>query len=160
MDGAAVGVDRIIVSTNEGTLRAVVPMNAMAMAARNGGGGSSGSGAGGIPKEGKLLPNGHRAFKSFDDFKDFMGSAGEGKQWHHIVEQRKVNVERFGAEAIHNTENVIAVDKSVHEQISAIYSTKSRAKGGLVVREWLRTQSYETQRAFGLNILRQFGVIQ
>jgi hypothetical protein len=54
----------------------------------------------------------------------------------------------------------VAVDKSVHEQISAIYSTKSRAKGGLVVREWLRTQSYETQRAFGLNILRQFGVIQ
>jgi hypothetical protein len=155
---AATGAERVIVSVPEGTLRAVLPVTAVAMAAQSGGGKSSGSGSG-TPKEGRALPSGHRAFKSFDDFKDFMGPAGECKAWHHIVEQRKVNVDRFGPEAIHNTENVIAVEKSKHDAISAFYSSKSPEADGMVVREWLRTQSYEAQRAFGLMILRRFGVI-
>ena len=153
---AAIGAERVIVSVPEGTIRVVLPVTAVAMVARNGSGKSSVAGSG-TPKEGRLLPNGHRAFKSFDDFKDFMGPAGEGKQWHHIVEQRKVNVERFGPEAIHNTENVVVVKKEVHEKISAFYSSKSEEMGGLVVREWLRMQSYEQQRAFGLRALKRFG---
>jgi hypothetical protein len=155
---AATGAERVIVSVPEGTLHVVLPVTAVAMVARNGSGKSSAAGSG-IPKEGRLLPNGHRAFKSFDDFKDFMGPAGEGKQWHHIVEQRKVNVDRFGAEAIHNTENVVAVRRAVHEKISALYSSKSEETGGMVVREWLRMQSYEQQRAFGLMALKRFGAI-
>jgi hypothetical protein len=155
----ATGSERLIVSTAEGVLRAVVPMTALAMAPPGGGSGSSESGGGRTPKEGKPLPNGHRAFKSFDDFKDFMGPAGKDKAWHHIVEQRKVNVDRFGPEAIHNTENVVAVEKARHDAISAFYSSKSPEANGMVVREWLRTQSYERQRAFGLMILRRFGFI-
>lgn len=155
---AAVGAERVIVSVPEGTLRAVLPMTAVAMSAPSGGGKSSGGGSG-TPKEGRVLPSGHRAFKSFDDFKDFMGPAGEGKQWHHIVEQRKVNVERFGPEAIHNTENVIGARKELHDKISAYYSSKSEETGGMVVREWLRAKSYEEQRAFGLRTLKRFGAI-
>jgi hypothetical protein len=127
------------------------------MSAPSGGGNSAGGG--GTPKEGRPLLSGHRAFKSFDDFKDFMGPAGEGKAWHHIVEQRKVNVDRFGPEAIHNTENVVLLKKEVHDKISALYSSKTEETGGMVVREWLRTQSYEQQRAYGLRILKRFGVI-
>jgi hypothetical protein len=133
----------------------VLPVNAVSITARNGGGGRSSSVAGTPPKGGKLH---YRAFKSFDAFKNAMGPAGENKAWHHIIEQRRVNVERFGAEAIHNTENVMAIDKVKHEAISAYYSTKSRDTGGMVVREWLRTKSYEEQRAFGLMILKRFGV--
>ncbi|HYO73655.1 MAG TPA: hypothetical protein VEU33_47085 [Archangium sp.] len=144
---AAAETEKIIVSVAEGTIRVVVPTTALAM-------------SGGEPsKEGKLLSNGHRAFKSYKDFKDYMGKAGEGKQWHHIIEQHQGNVERFGHEALHNTENVIAIDKNVHEQISAFYSSKQKVSGGMVVREWLRTQSYEKQRAFGLDTLRRFGVV-
>jgi hypothetical protein len=101
----------------------------------------------------------HRAFKSFDSFKNVMGPAGEGRAWHHIVEQRRSNVERFGPEAIHNTENVLAIDKSTHDAISAYYSSKSRDVGGMVVREWLREKTYEEQRIFGLMVLKRFGVI-
>jgi hypothetical protein len=54
---------------------------------------------------------------------------------------------------------VIALDKNVHERISAFYSSKQKASGGIVVREWLRTQSYEKQRAFGLDTLMWFGVV-
>ena len=44
------------------------------------------------------------------------GSAGEGFEWHHIVEQRSVNVERFGAERINN---MVALPKSLHRKIRA-----------------------------------------
>jgi hypothetical protein len=89
--------------------------------------------------------------KSFRAFKRHMGKAGPGKEWHHIVEKR--NAKRFGAEAVHNTENVIPLEKPLHERLSALYSsiqeniTRSTA---LTVRQWLDTQSYEAQRAFGL----------
>jgi len=82
-----------------------------------------------------------------------MGKAGPGKEWHHIVEQTKGNVKRFGGEALHNTENVVALDKMLHDKVSAFYSrnrffiTKSTK---LTVRQWLSTQSYEAQRVFGL----------
>ena len=88
-----------------------------------------------------------------------MGSAGEGKNWHHIVEQTPGNVERFGPEALHNTENVTAIDSNVHREISAFYSSKQELTDNMVVREWLRGTNYEEQRAFGLMILRRFGAI-
>jgi len=44
-------------------------------------------------------------FKSFSIFKRAMGSAGEGRQWHHIVGQFKENIKQFGEEAIHNVHN-------------------------------------------------------
>ena len=73
--------------------------------------------------------------------------------WHHIVEQTPGNAKRFGGEALHNTENIIALDKALHDKVSAFYSrirffiTKSTR---LTVRQWLSTQSYEAQREFGL----------
>ncbi len=154
MDAAA-GVERVIVSVPEVTLRAVLPMTAVAMSARSGGGKSSGGGSG-TPKEGRVLPSGHRAFKSFDDFKDFMGPAGKGKQWHHIVEKRDANLKRFGSESLHNTENVVPLEEGLHTDVSAFYSSKQEFITGspsLTVRQWLNTQSYETQRQFGLSAI-------
>jgi len=156
---AAAETEKVIVSVAEGSLRVVLPANAMAMSSGEPSRNRSPSKTDETSKEGKLLPNGHRAFKSYKDFKAYMGKAGEGKQWHHIIEQHQGNVERFGHEALHNTENVIALDKKVHEQISAFYSSKQKVSGGMVVREWLRTQSYGHQRAFGLDTLRRFGVV-
>jgi hypothetical protein len=132
--------------SSEGVTIALAP-NAVAMTAR-----AVGS-AGASPK------GDFRAFKSMRDFKNAMGSAGIGKNWHHIVEQTPGNVERFGPEALHNTENVIAIDSNVHREISAFYSSKQETTGNMVVREWLRGKSYEEQRAFGLKILRDFGAI-
>ncbi|QRK06784.1 hypothetical protein JQX13_43090 [Archangium violaceum] len=152
---AAAGAERIIVSVPEGTLRVVLPVTAVAMTAQSGGGKSSGGGSG-TPKEGRLLPSGHRAFKSFDDFKDVMGPAGKGNQWHHIVEKRETNLKRFGSEALHNTENVVPLDEGVHIDVSAFYSSKQEfitGSPGLTVRQWLNTQSYEAQRQFGLRAI-------
>jgi hypothetical protein len=132
--------------TAEGVAIALAP-NTVAMAAR--------------PADGARVAtkSGFRAFKSRRDFKNALGSAGEARNWHHIVEQTPSNVERFGPEALHNTENVIAIDSKLHRQISSFYSSKQELTDSMGVREWLRGKSYEEQQAFGRMILRRFGVI-
>jgi hypothetical protein len=144
---AATGAERVIVSVPEGTMRVVLAPHVVAMAARSVAAGSP------APTRGKLLPNGHRAWGSFSGFKSAMGSAGNGKEWHHLVEQTPGNVKRFGGETLHNTENVTAMDKTLHTDVSRLYSSiRWRITGShtLTVRKWLSTQSYEAQRTFGL----------
>ncbi|MFY0567887.1 hypothetical protein ACN28E_29215 [Archangium lansingense] len=144
---AATGAERVIVSVPEGAIRVVLAPHVVAMATR------SVAVSGPVPGRGTLLPNGHRAWSSSSGFKSAMGPAGQGSDWHHIVEQTPGNVDRFGGQALHNTENVIALDKTLHTDVSRLYSSiRSRITGSntLTVRKWLSTQSYEAQRAFGL----------
>lgn len=85
-----------------------------------------------------------------------LGSPGKGNRWHHIVEQHKDNIERFGPEAIHNTENVIPLEEGLHTDLSSFYSSKQELITGspdLTVRQWIKTQSYEAQRQFGLTAI-------
>ncbi|MHA7633925.1 hypothetical protein [Corallococcus sp. M7] len=101
-------------------------------------------------------PSGPRGYSSFKSFKRAMGPAGNGKEWHHVVEQTDGNVARFGPQALHNTENVIPLDKALHHSVSAFYSSyKYRITGStsLTVRQWLSTQSFEAQAAFGLRAI-------
>ncbi|MET0401259.1 MAG: hypothetical protein ABW123_02605, partial [Cystobacter sp.] len=143
----ATGAERVIVSVPEGTIRMVLAPHVVAMVARGIGAGNP------APSRGKLLPNGHRAWGSFSGFKSAMGPAGPGKAWHHIVEQTPDNATRFGGEALHNTENIVAMDKTIHDRVSAFYSRISPGvtrSTRLTVRKWLSTQSYEAQREFGL----------
>jgi RHS repeat-associated protein len=99
-------------------------------------------------------------FHSFSAFKRAFGAAGENMEWHHVVEQTAGNVGRFGAEAIHNAQNVIRLPTEVHRKISAYYSSKQQFTKGLTVRDWLRTQSLEEQRRFGRELLEQYGIAQ
>jgi hypothetical protein len=129
-----------------GTVVISLPSTALAMVAQEQGGGAT---AGDNPA-------GFRSWGSFSGLKSALGPAGEGKQWHHIVEQTPGNVGRFGPHALHNTENVIPLDTGIHKDVSRLYSairpgiTNSRT---LTVRQWLSTQSYEAQRAFGLKAI-------
>lgn len=150
LQNAATGAERVIVSVPEGTIRLVLAPHAVAMAVR---GVASGNSA---PSLGRRLPNGHRAWGSFSGFKSAMGPAGPGNEWHHIVEQTPGNVNRFGGEALHNTENVVRLGKAVHTRISSIYSTIRVDITGsvtLTVRQWLGSQSYEAQFEFGLRAM-------
>jgi RHS repeat-associated protein len=106
----------------------------------------------------RLGEEGVQAFRSFRAFKRFYGAAGDGLQWHHIVEQGGGRVARFGPEAIHNVENLVAIPDQIHRDISAFYSSKQEIAGGQVIRQWLKSQSFEEQREFGLTILREFGI--
>lgn len=100
------------------------------------------------------------SFSSADSFKDKFGSAGEGWEWEHLVGQTDDNINRFGEEQIHNTDNVIRLPKLWHEKISNYYSSKPKEYGGLTVREVVGKLSYDEQRAFKLDLLKKWGVIQ
>lgn len=89
-----------------------------------------------------------------------LGPAGPGQHWHHIVEQTPGNIARFGPQAVHNTQNVVRLDAAAHARISGFYSSIQPQVTGsttMTVRQWLSTQSFEAQQAFGQQILRQFG---
>ena len=120
-----------------------------------GNGGTSGvSGAAGAQSTGQ-------GFSSFSSLKSFLGSAGIGKHWHHIVEQSQMQKSGFSSEQVNNTSNVIAVDASVHSQITGYYnSTKFEFTGGLSVRNWLAGQPFQFQFDFGMGVLRDLGVIK
>ncbi|RKG93277.1 hypothetical protein D7V88_03305 [Corallococcus terminator] len=101
--------------------------------------------------------SGTPAYSSFKSFKRAMGSAGEGKEWHHLVEQTDGNVARFGPKALHNRENILPLDKSLHSRISGYYSSIQPFTRGRTVRDWLRPQSFVEQREFGLKMMRDLG---
>lgn len=95
-------------------------------------------------------------FTSFKSLKRKLGPPGEGKVWHHVVEQSQLN--RFGAAAIHNTSNVVAVPTDVNIKLNALYSgirPEITGVADMTVRQWLRAKSYEEAREFGLNAIRR-----
>ncbi|MFY2562816.1 hypothetical protein ACN469_34805 [Corallococcus terminator] len=113
----------------------------------------TGTSGAGVPSS----SSGIKSYSSFKSFKRAMGPAGPGKEWHHIVEQTDGNVGRFGPKALHNTENIVGLDKDLHSRISAFYSSKrfditSTTK---TVREWLSTQPFDAQRDFGLRAIEK-----
>lgn len=111
-----------------------------------------------VPRLFGAIPGPARSFGSMSSFRRAMGSAGPGMEWHHIVEQTKGNIARFGPRSIHNTSNVIRLDEKIHREISRRYSRKPVGRSQ-TVRKQLSTQSFEDQRAYGLKVLRDYGVI-
>jgi hypothetical protein len=106
------------------------------------------------------LPRPYRSFETMDAFKAAFGRAGDDLDWHHIVEQHDGNIARFGAQAIHNTDNIVVIDRAVHHKINGYYgSIQPRVTGSttLTVREWLSTQSLSAHRSFGERVLRRYG---
>jgi len=103
----------------------------------------------------KMYYNG-MGFSTFEKVKKYLGAPGEGKQWHHIVEQCQIKKTRssFSPYKIHNTCNLIAIDKDVHNKISKYYSSKFEFTDGKTVRDWLSDdKSFEFQYNFGLDVI-------
>ncbi|MCB9432689.1 MAG: PKD domain-containing protein [Ardenticatenaceae bacterium] len=104
-----------------------------------------------------------QGYKSFQAFKNAQGAAGEGESWHHIVGQNARNLARFGADRIHNTNNLIRLpDRAgeIHRQVTGYYNSIVPDITGsttLRVREWLELQSFEYQWQFGIDTLIKFG---
>lgn len=96
-------------------------------------------------------------YQTFRQFKDAYGRAGDGKAWHHIVEQTPANINKFGAEMIQNARNIVKLQHgagTLHNAISAYYSSKiPEISGNMTIRAWLQTKSYDFQYNFGLETL-------
>ena len=106
-----------------------------------------------------------QGFKTFSEFKRTVGAAGTGQAWHHIVGQTTSNLQKFSAEAIHNTGNLVRLAHgkgSIHQEITNFYNSVQPALTGssdITVREWLSIQSFEEQQDFGVRVIKAFGGI-
>ena len=105
------------------------------------------------------------AFDTFAKLKNYLGSAGPGRVWHHIVEQcQGLNTRAgFSAKWIHNTNNIVNISSQIHGKISAFYSSVPTDlsfvdTGGKVFRNWLNTMSFEQQYEWGIRVMKYLGV--
>ena len=111
-----------------------------------------------------ITKGGGARFSSFNALKRSLGSAGKGRQWHHIVEQCQLKASRAGFSKywIHNSNNVINLTDDVHGLISNFYSSIPNPSvvntGGMVFRDWITNMSFEQQYKWGIWVLRYFGV--
>jgi len=113
-----------------------------------------------VPVVGSLATGGkiaEKGFSSYSKFKKAYGRAGDGMEWHHIVEQRPANISQFGAERIHNIDNMIALPTDAHRKISGHYSSLRRGTNNMRVRDWLNGKDYDFQYQYGLKILKKYG---
>ena len=109
---------------------------------------------GGIATGGKLA---NKGFSSYRKFKKAYGKAGDGMEWHHIVEQRPANISQFGSERIHNIDNMIALPADVHRKISGRYSSIRKGTNNMRVTDWLNGKDYDFQYQYGLDVLKEYG---
>ena len=108
----------------------------------------------------KTYSNSNKGYNSFYQVKKAIGSPGQGREWHHIVEQSQIKKSGFDVQMIQNPKNLISIDKGIHRKISGYYnSIDIRLKSGIKVRDWLAGQSYEAQYEFGIKVLKMFGGI-
>ena len=96
--------------------------------------------------------NEYAEFPSWAAFKSYLKSAGPGYEWHHIVEQRLADNGRFRPEQIHNTDNIIALPKNVHECVNRKMSSGGPEEFNqhrLMVEMW----SYREQYNYGIELI-------
>ena len=99
---------------------------------------------------------GTAGYTSYQAWKTAKGAAGTGRAWHHIVEQSENNMEQFGARIVQHAKNIVNIihgKGTLHNAISAYYSSTQSFSKPLTVRKWLSTQSFRAQYNFGLETL-------
>jgi hypothetical protein len=110
-----------------------------------------------VPAVGSLATGGKYIKKGYTTYNKFLthyGKAGDGMEWHHIVERRMEG--KFGAERIHHIDNMIRLPKDVHRKISSHYSSYNNDLG-MTVRKWLNNKTFEEQYQYGLDVLKRHG---
>jgi hypothetical protein len=100
-------------------------------------------------------------FSSERELRDFLGPAGSGREWHHIVEKRMAGRNGYPVELIHSTDNIISLPVDVHRRVSARMSTRFEAYKNNVMRFEVGKLSFEEQYNIGLELvadaLQEFG---
>ncbi len=107
----------------------------------------------------RVADNLDEGYVDYKEFKKIYGSAGEGQEWHHIVEQSQIDKSGFDPKLINNPGNIIPIDAATHRKVSGYY--KRLVPGtNLTFRDWLAYKgfSYEQQTQIGEYILEMYGI--
>lgn len=92
-------------------------------------------------------------FRTETELRRYMGQAGQGREWHHIVEKRLAGREGFAAELIHSTDNIISLPIDVHPRVTAKMSSRSPRHGNVVLRFWMEKLPFDEQYNLGLDLI-------
>ena len=95
--------------------------------------------------------------RAFNAFKSKNGAAGVNMDWHHLVEQNKVNVSRFGINAIQNSNNLIKLDRDIHHIITGHYNSSYIGPGFSRNRDYVNSLSFAQQRSYAIKLLQNNG---
>jgi hypothetical protein len=91
-------------------------------------------------------------YNSCSEFKSANRPAGAEEQWHRIVEQSQVGRSGFSARDINSDENLIALPRDVHQQVSAYYSSKPFGYT-TTIRDYLNGKRFDYQYRYGVDIM-------
>jgi len=83
----------------------------------------------------------------------------QGYDNHHIIEQGPQNGD-VPPDIIEAPHNVVRIPRYRHWQINKYYRQPQEECGGLTPRDYLRSKSVQERYAFGLGVLRKFGVLK
>jgi hypothetical protein len=101
------------------------------------------------------------SFSSINEFKKIdlgkrFGPAGDGMEYHHIVEQNASG--DIPEEELQSTRNIVRIPKLLHEEITADY-LKSNDDFDGSLRRRLEGRSFEERWNEGLRVMREIGII-
>jgi hypothetical protein len=110
------------------------------------------------------------SFSSFQEFKKGLsfleyllkrfGAAGDGYDYHHIVEQGGTNADAFATQDLQSTNNIVRIPTLLHEAINSVYSVNSAQNPDITFREQIRNEPFAQQREDGIGVMRGLGIIQ
>lgn len=97
--------------------------------------------------------------KTLQELQDAVKRPTLGYQIHHIVEWKGVDNE-FSEDQLESPENLVEIPEMKHREISLWYQQPNKDYGWISPREYLRHKSWKEQYDFGIQKLKDFGVLK
>ena len=94
-------------------------------------------------------------FRSEDELRRYLGPAGPGREWHHIVEKRLAGRDGLPVEVIHSTDNIISLPVDVHRWVSVRMSSRAGEFQEIVRRFGVERLTFGDQYNFGLDLISE-----
>lgn len=105
-----------------------------------------------------------RGYANYSDLRSYLGSAGPGYQWHHIVPQYQTDPWMTTPHArrtiINHTDNIVRVPAVKHLMITAYLNSETRLGSGVLRRDAMAKLPHEWQNEVGVCLLQMFGVVE
>ena len=98
--------------------------------------------------------------KTLDELRAAAETPTKGYDRHHIVERTPALDDDLDPSRIGGRENLILVPTMKHWEITAWYATRNKEYRGLSPREYVRGRDFDERLKFGLDVLRDFGVLK
>lgn len=92
-------------------------------------------------------------FRNETELRHYLGPAGPGREWHHLVEKRLAARGVFEPELIHSTDNIISLPIDVHRRVSARMSMRFKAFENNIRRLGVEKMSFAEQYDHGLDLV-------